>query len=99
MGYVIVEVQQERSCVLENIMTENFGARISIDPEVCFGKPCIKGTRIPVYLILELIEAGYSTERIITECYPQLTADDIHSAVHYAVQVIKNEDIVFQVAV
>lgn len=73
--------------------------RISIDPKICFGKPCIKGTRIPVYMLLELIEAGYSTERILTDCYPQLTPEDIRAAVHYAVGIIKNEDVLLQEAV
>jgi uncharacterized protein (DUF433 family) len=70
--------------------------RISIDPKICFGKPCIKGTRIPIYLILELIEIGYTIDRILTDCYPQLTREDIQAAIHYAVGIIKNEDILIQ---
>ena len=70
--------------------------RISIDPKTCFGKPCIKGTRIPVYMILELIEAGYTIERILTDCYPQLSREDIQAAVHYAIGIIKNEDVLLQ---
>lgn len=70
--------------------------RISIDPKICFGKPCIKGTRIPIYMILELIEAGYPIERILTDCYPQLTREDIQAAIHYAVGIIKNEDVLIQ---
>lgn len=78
-------------------MTNNFlENRISIDPNISFGKPCIKGTRIPVYMILELIEAGYTAERILTDCYPQLTPEDIRAAVHYAVGIIKNEDVLIQ---
>ena len=77
-------------------MANNLSERISINPEICFGKPCIKGTRIPVYMILELIEAGYTAERIIADCYPQLTYEDIQAAVHYAVGIIKNEDILLQ---
>ena len=77
-------------------MANNLSERISIIPEICFGKPCIKGTRIPVYMILELIEAGYTAERIIADCYPQLTYEDIQAAVHYAVGIIKNEDILLQ---
>lgn len=70
--------------------------RISIDPNICFGKPCIKGTRIPVYMILELIEAGYTIERILTDCYPQLNQEDIQAAIHYAIGIIKNEDVLIQ---
>lgn len=75
---------------------ELFKERISIDPNICFGKPCITGTRIPIYLILELVEAGYTMERIITDCYPQLTRKDIQAAIHYAIGIIKNEDILIQ---
>ena len=75
---------------------DSFENRISINPNICFGKPCIKGTRIPVYMILELIGAGYTTERILADCYPQLTREDIQAAVHYAVGIIKNEDVLIQ---
>jgi uncharacterized protein (DUF433 family) len=46
--------------------------RISVDPHVCHGQPCIKGTRIMVYLVLELLEAGLTPERIIKEYYQQI---------------------------
>lgn len=49
--------------------------RISIDPNVCFGKPCIRGTRIWVSLILDNLAEGVS-ERQLLEEYPQLTAED-----------------------
>ena len=68
--------------------------RITIDPKVCHGKPCIKGTRIPVHIILELIEAGYTFERIIKECYPELTIDDLKACVKYAALIIENEEII-----
>lgn len=48
-------------------------ARISVDPEICDGKPCIKGTRIPVFMILELIEAEIGFDKIIEEYYPDIT--------------------------
>ena len=56
--------------------------RISIDPNVCFGKPCIKGTRIWVSLILDFLSEGMTTEEIIAE-YPYLEGDDIRAAIAY----------------
>ena len=53
--------------------------RISIDPNICVGKPCIKGTRIWVSLILDFLASGES-EAAILAAYPQLTSDDIHAA-------------------
>jgi uncharacterized protein (DUF433 family) len=56
--------------------------RISIDPNVCFGKPCIKGTRIWVSLILDFLASGNSEAEII-EAYPHLQRDDIRAAIAY----------------
>ncbi|MCY4653879.1 MAG: DUF433 domain-containing protein [Dehalococcoidia bacterium] len=56
--------------------------RISIDPNVCFGKPCIKGTRIWVSLILDFLADGMSSDQIIAE-YPYLKQDDILAAIAY----------------
>lgn len=66
---------------------------ITIDPKICHGKPCIKGTRIPVEIILELIANGYTIERIIKECYPHLTKKQVKAALQYSVSVIKNEKV------
>jgi uncharacterized protein (DUF433 family) len=60
--------------------------RISVDPAVCFGKPCIRGTRIWVSLILELM-AGGMTEAEILEEYPGLTKDDLRAALAYGAAV------------
>lgn len=62
-----------------------------MNPKILGGKPVIKGTRIPVYLILELLSAGYDFKRIIT-AYPTLTEEDIKAAVNYAAQIVKNEE-------
>lgn len=59
--------------------------RISIDPQVCFGKPCIRGTRIWVSLILDWLAAG-ATEQEIIEDYPQLTRDDVRAAIAYGAE-------------
>lgn len=66
--------------------------RITIDPGICHGQPCIKGTRIMVYLILELVEEGLTPDEIIRDYYPSLTKKDIQSAIHYAVTLIKDEE-------
>lgn len=57
--------------------------RISIDPNVCFGKPCVRGTRIWLALILENLAAG-TFEREILEAYPSLLPDDIKAALAFA---------------
>ena len=62
--------------------------RIVIDPNICFGKPCIKGTRIWVSLILDYLASGETAEQIL-EAYPQLTADDIRAALAYGAEVAR----------
>jgi uncharacterized protein (DUF433 family) len=57
----------------------NLLERISIDPAVCGGKPCIKGTRIWVSLVLDLLASGMSESELLGE-YPGLTHDDILAA-------------------
>jgi uncharacterized protein (DUF433 family) len=62
--------------------------RISIDPQVCFGKPCIKGTRIWVSLILDFLASG-ETEKAILAAYPQLQPEDIRAALSYAAELAR----------
>jgi uncharacterized protein (DUF433 family) len=59
--------------------------RISINPNVCFGKPCIRGTRIWVSLILDFLSSGMSEKDILEE-YPQLTHEDILAAIAYGAE-------------
>lgn len=59
--------------------------RISMNPRVCFGNPCIRGTRIWVSLVLDLLSAGTSIEEIL-EDYPQLSREDILACVAYEVE-------------
>ncbi len=59
--------------------------RISTDPLVCFGKPCIKGTRIWVSLLLDFLAAGTTIEEIL-EDYPQLHREDIYAAIAYGAE-------------
>lgn len=58
--------------------------RISADPNICHGKPCVKGTRIMVAVILDNLAEGISPERIVAE-YPPLTLEDVRAAIAYAV--------------
>jgi uncharacterized protein (DUF433 family) len=66
--------------------------RISIDPEVCHGKPCIKGTRILVSVILDNLAAGLTPREIIEE-YPPLTLEDIQAALAYASELAREEEL------
>jgi len=66
--------------------------RIEINPEILAGKPIIKGTRIPVYLILNLLANGYDFNRII-KAYPVLKKQDIRAALEYSEKRLKRESI------
>lgn len=68
--------------------------RIVVNPKICHGQPCFKGTRIMIYLVLELLEAGVPQKKILSDYYPNLTIVDIQTALHYAVNLIKNEEFV-----
>jgi uncharacterized protein (DUF433 family) len=59
--------------------------RISIDPEVCGGKPCIKGTRLWVALILDFLADGMTEAELLSD-YPQLTHPDIIAAIAYGAE-------------
>ena len=59
--------------------------RIVIDPDVCFGKPCIRSTRIWVSLLLDFLANGMTIEEILVE-YPQLTKRDILAAIAYGAE-------------
>ena len=67
--------------------------RIEINPEICHGKPCIKGTRIMISIILEWLEAGKSFDEII-EAYPTLKKEDISAAIRFARKLAEDERIV-----
>jgi len=60
-------------------------SRVAIDPNVCGGQPCIRGTRIYIAIILDSLAEGFTPEQII-EDYPQLTLDDIRGALAYAAE-------------
>ena len=71
--------------------------RISMDPQVMVGKPVIRGTRIPLELIVRMLAQGIPEGDILRE-YPRLQPDDIRAALAYAAQVLAHED-VFPLAV
>jgi uncharacterized protein (DUF433 family) len=58
-------------------------ARVVLSPEVMMGKPCIKGTRIPVYLLLQKMAAGEESDQLLA-AYPQLTKEDLLACLEYA---------------
>jgi len=64
--------------------------RIAVDPNVLAGKPVIKGTRIPIYLIVELIASGMTMKDVLKE-YPELKEDDVKAALLYASKLLEKE--------
>jgi len=66
--------------------------RIEINPDVMVGKPVIKGTRIPVDLIIKLLAQGMTWEEIL-EDYPNLKNEDIKAALEYVAQILEGEDV------
>ena len=66
--------------------------RVSVDPNVCFGKPCIRGTRIWVSLIVENLAEGIAEPEILA-AYPQLAPQDIRAALAYAEEMTRERAI------
>jgi len=69
--------------------TEQLLERISIDPNVCFGKPCIRGTRIWVSLVFDWLASGMTVTEILKE-YPQLDEADIRACHAYAAEIARD---------
>jgi uncharacterized protein (DUF433 family) len=67
--------------------------RIAVDPQRHFGKPCVAGTRILVQNVLELVDEGIPSERIIQDYYPELTPEDVHACMRYAIALVAGEDV------
>jgi uncharacterized protein (DUF433 family) len=68
--------------------------RIEINPQIMGGNPVIRGTRIPVELILRKLGAGASPDRILAD-HPRLTSDDVRAAQAFAADYVANEDVVY----
>jgi uncharacterized protein (DUF433 family) len=71
-------------------MTSEVFPRITVDPEVCFGKPCIRGMRVRVSDVLDMLAAGASREEILTD-FPYLEDADITAALSYAARTANNK--------
>ena len=73
-------------------MDDDWRSRIAVDPKVLVGKPVIKGTRLAVEFIIELLASGWAVEEIL-KSYPQLKREDITAALKYASEVLKEEKV------
>jgi len=71
--------------------------RISVNPKICFGKPCIKGTRIWVSLILDFMANGMSIQEILQE-YPHLTEEDIRACIAYGAEMSRERYVEVNIA-
>jgi uncharacterized protein (DUF433 family) len=67
--------------------------RIVVSPQIHFGKPVIKGTRITVQNVLELLNEGLNFDQIIKDYYPDLKQEDIKACLQYAIALVAAEDI------
>jgi uncharacterized protein (DUF433 family) len=66
--------------------------RISVDHQIMGGVPCIAGTRIPVATVVGMVGDGMSVEQIVDD-YPQLSVDDIHEALHFAADAVREREL------
>ena len=71
---------------------QTYQDRIIVDPQILVGKPVIKGTRIPVELVLERLEEDVDTT-LLFEDYPQLTPEDIKACLWYAKELVRGEEV------
>jgi uncharacterized protein (DUF433 family) len=71
--------------------------RIEINSKIMLGKPVIRGTRIPVELIVRKLSEG-ADEKALLEAHPELTADDVHAALRYAADSLAHEEVVLSAA-
>lgn len=75
------------------VVVEDLFQRITIDPKKCHGQPCIRGRRIMVHQVLDLLAAGASPEEIIARDFPDLELEDIRACIAYANRLVKDEEI------
>lgn len=72
---------------------KDYRERITVNPEVHFGKPYVAGTRITVDNVLELVQEGIPLGEIIKNYYPDLETEDIKACIQYALDLIRKEEI------
>ena len=63
--------------------------QIRMNPRIARGLPCLDGTQIPVTVFLELFKKGYSIDRIVTECYPELSREDVLFAMDFVIDWVR----------
>jgi uncharacterized protein (DUF433 family) len=68
-------------------------ARIAVNPNIHFDKPCVAGTRVPVLSVLELVSEGLSFETIVRDYYPELQIEGVRVCVQHAMEVVAAEEI------
>jgi uncharacterized protein (DUF433 family) len=78
---------------VDSKVNANWRKRIVIDPSIHHGEPCIKGTRVPVSVIVASIADGDRPRQII-DAWPQLTSEDIRAALKFAAEAVNNSDFV-----
>ncbi len=71
--------------------------RISIDPRICHGQPCVKGTRVMVWLVVQYLANGDSIEAVLA-AYPSLTREDIQACLAYAAEMTRERILPIEVA-
>ena len=67
--------------------------RITVDARIHSGKPCVAGTRILVQDVLELLDEGVPFEKLVKDYYPDLTRDDVHACMRYAIALVAAEEV------
>ena len=72
---------------------KNWHHRVASDPSLCHGKPCIKGTRIMISIILDSLAEGSTREEILTD-FPSLETEDIDAVLGYAAALAHEEDLI-----
>ena len=70
----------------------NWRERITVDPAVCHGQACIKGTRIIVAIVLDNLAAGVPADELLRS-YPTLSLDDVHAALAYAAELARERTV------